>query len=285
MPKLTPKIKYSLNDRGRKHTGQPRNYNVKAIFDYINSPECQETVESRGMTGYYGHWTRIRFGMHPSEGGLDSGKPVSVEPAFVTTHLSMTMDGVIEHIAEFLDTASGRLAEKLFFDNQIGGFSSAIDEKEKKFFGFDYVMQPNYLQNSFRGVTLDDAMGGDIGELTYDDVYAAEQEEHLQTIAALLDSAATERATSNEVIERLRDENDRLLGYLAKHNVEPSTVLDSADQDGGKPLLVSLDSARLIEKDMRDFKSADKLPRFDDASGPGAEKDVLYDDLVYRLRK
>jgi hypothetical protein len=222
--------------------------------------------------------------MHPSEGGLDSGKPVPVEPAFVTTHLRMTMDGVIEHVAEFLDTASGRIAEKLFFDNQIGGFSSAIDENEKRFFGFDYVMQPNYLQNSFRGVTLDDAMGGNMGELTYDDVYAAEQEEHLQAIAALLDSAATERATSNEVIERLRDENDRLLGYLAKHDVEPSSVLDSVAKDSGKPLLVSLDSARLIEKDMRDFRGADKLPRFDDASSSG-DKDELYDDLVYMIRR
>jgi hypothetical protein len=284
MPRSTPKISYSLKDRGRKHTGQPRNYNIKMIFDYINSPECQETVESRGMTGYYGHWPRIRFGMHPSEGGLDSGKPVPVEPAFVTTHLSMTMDGVIEHVAEFLDTASGKLAEKLFFDNQVGGFSSAIDDREKKFFGFDYVIQPNYLGNSFRGVTLDDAMGGNIGELTYDDVYAAEQEEHLQAISALLDSAASERAASNEVIERLREENDQLLGFLARHNVDPSVVLDSSDQDNGKPLLVSLDSARMIEKDISDFRKSKNLPRLDDASS-GKGKDPIYDNITRLIRR
>lgn len=276
MPKSTPKITYSLKDRGRKHTGQPRNYNIRALFDYINSPECQETVESRGMTGYYGHWPRIRFGMHPSEGGLDSGKPVPVEPAFVTTHLSMTMDGVIEHVAEFLDTASGKLAEKLFFDNQVGGFSSAIDEDARKFFGFDYVIQPNYLQNSFRGVTLDDAMGGNTGDLTYDDVYAAEQQEYFQTIESLLDSAAAERALSNETIERLKEENDKLLSYLARYKVDPSAVLDSADS--GKPLLVSLDSVRLLEKDIQDFHGSRSLPRFDDASS-GNDKDDIYDNI------
>ena len=53
---------------------------------------------------------RIRFGMSPVEGVLDNGKYVPIEPAFVTTYLKADYDGNVEHRAEFLDTAAGRLA-------------------------------------------------------------------------------------------------------------------------------------------------------------------------------
>ena len=275
MPRSTPVIKYSLKDRGREHTGKPRNFNIIALFDFINGPACQETVDSRGMTGYYGHWPRIRFGMNPTEGGLDSGKPVPVEPAFVTTKLSMTEDGIVEHVAEFLDTASGKLAEKLFFDNQIGGFSSAINENTNELFGFDYVIQPNFLGNSFRGVSLDDAVCGNLGELTYDDIYAAEQQEYLRDMKLLLDGIAGERETFNQTIEQLKQDNDQLLAYLAKYDIPVSDVLDSVDDE--KPVLVSLDSVRMIEKDMHDFETA-KLPKVHKPGDIVVDRD--YDRLV-----
>ena len=116
----TPVIRYNLKDRGRKHVGQPRNFNIKAICDAINGPACQERVATRGLVGYYGHMPRIRFGMSPVEGVLDNGKYVPIEPAFVTTYLKADYDGNVEHRAEFLDTAAGRLAAKLF-DSKMGG--------------------------------------------------------------------------------------------------------------------------------------------------------------------
>ena len=227
MPISTPMIQYSLKDRGRKHTGQVRNFNTKLICDAINSPACQEMVSSRGMLGYYGHLPRVRFGMMPSEGGMDGGKYVPVDPAFVTTHLSATPDGVIRHQAEFLDTAAGLIAAKMW-NGKVGGFSSAIDEAKPQFFGFDYVAQPNYLGNSFRGVVLDDVMGGNYGELTYDDIYAAEQDEQKQAMVVLLDSLDRERNMASEAIERLQQENEQLLSMLANKGIDQSTALDSA---------------------------------------------------------
>ena len=125
MPIFTPMIQYSLKDRGRKHTGQARNFNTKLICDAINSPACQEMVSSRGMVGYYGHFPRVRFGMMPSEGGMDGGKYVPVDPAFVTTHLSATPEGIIRHQAEFLDTAAGLVAAKAWNGRvRWGGFGT-----------------------------------------------------------------------------------------------------------------------------------------------------------------
>ena len=170
----TPIIRYNLKDRGRSHTGQRRNFNIKAICDAINGPACQETVSARGMIGFYGHLPRVRYGMAPVEGGIEGGKYAPVEPAIVTTYLKADYDGNVEHRAEFLDTAAGRLAAKLW-EEKVGGFSSAIDQARPEFFGFDYVAQPNYLNNSFRGVVLDDVSCANPHGLTYDDIYTAEQ--------------------------------------------------------------------------------------------------------------
>lgn len=260
MPTTTPMIRYSLKERGRKYTGQSRNFNIQRIFDNVNGDACQETVNSRGMIGYYGHFPRIRFGMNPAEGGLDGGKYVPVQPAFITTHLKVTMDGIVEHQAEFLDTAAGQVAEKLFFQ-KVGGFSSAIDEKRPQFYGFDYVLQPNFLDNSFRGVALDDALSGNTGDLTYDDVYAAEQEEHARSMIIVLDSINTERETTNAVIERLQAENEQFLSILASKGIDASSALDTATI---APLVVATNPVHMMQKDRDYFHSVEKLPEFEE---------------------
>lgn len=277
--KKTPMIRYSLKDRGRKHTGQTRNFNIKALYDSINGAACQETVNSRGMIGYYGHFPRIRFGMHPSEGGLDSGKYVPVEPAFITTHLRAFEDGTIEHQAEFQDTNAGKLAAKLF-DSQVGGFSSAIDQNRNEFYGFDYVLQPNFLTNSFRGVSLDDAMGGNISHLTYDDVYAAELDEHQQSMNFLLDSVNAERNATHAVIERLQQENEELLSMLSAKGIDPSNALDSAFV---APISVSIGATEQLLDSVNKFRSLDSLPQFAEPEQKIQQVNPLYNRLLNRF--
>lgn len=276
----TPVIRYNLKERGRKHVGQPRNFNIKAICDAINGPACQERVATRGLIGYYGHMPRIRFGMNPVEGVLDNGKYVPIEPAFVTTYLKADYDGNVEHRAEFLDTAAGRLAAKLF-DSKMGGFSSAIDTNRPEFHGLDYVLEPNFIQNSYRGVVLDDAMSGNIGELTYDDVYAAEKDEQARAMVVLLDSINAERETTGAVIERLQSENEQLLSMLAKKGIEPSAVLDAASV---LPVAVSISAADRINRDAKLFRSAD-LPTFVAPAEDVAPTSPLYDRLLGKFTR
>ena len=264
----TPIIRYNLKDRGRQYTGQRRNFNVRLVCDMINSPECQETVASRGMIGYYGHLPRVRYGMAPVEAGIEGGKYAPVEPALVTTYLKADHDGNVEHRAEFLDTASGKLAAKLW-ESKVGGFSSAITDRPPQFYGFDYVTQPNFLDNSFRGVTLDDAFGsGGMAVLTgagltYDDVYDAEQRERVQSMIGVLDGLHIERDRANEVIEHLRAENEQLLSMLtASTGMTAGAALDAAAAPPIEPLVLGVAAAERLRRDTQAFLDSAELPGF-----------------------
>lgn len=247
----TPVITYNLRERGRRHRGKERNFNVRALAAYINGPVCQERIRNRDMLGYYGHWPRIKFGLNPAEGGLDCGKPSLVEPAIVTTMLKAHDDGTIEHQAEFLDTDSGKVAAKLYA-SRTGGFSSAIDNIRQEFWGFDYVFEPNYTTN--RGYTLDD-----VRDMTLDDVEAAIYDEQLRGLHHLLDAVNAERNLANDIIERLRTENEQLLSMLASKGVSEAAALDSTG--GVMPIVLSGSISERMERDAAAFHGA-TLPHF-----------------------
>lgn len=256
----TPKIRYNVRDRGRKHTGQVRNFDLKKLCDAINGDHCQETVESGGMLGYFGHLPRVRYGMHPVEGGIENGKYAPVEPAIVTTYLRASPDGTIEHKARFLGTQSGQLARKLW-EEKIGGFSSAIDTGRYEFYGFDYVNAPNFLQNSFRGVVLDDVTAQNPLGMTYDDIFAAELAEKDAGFAAVLDAVTRQRDYANSCIENLRAENEELLSKLATMGVTPTF-------DAIKPTLIPRGRARIAIDDAH-FRNAE-LPAIIEETGKRA---------------
>lgn len=277
MPSETPKIKYNLKERGRVHTGQSRaSLNIRAVCDAINSPACQERVATRGMIGFFGHFPRRRFGMRPAEGGIDKGQYVPVEPAFVTTYLKADYDGTVEHRAEFTDTESGIRAKKLF-DGRIGGFSSAISPDCREFFGFDFVYEPNYLSNSHLGAIMDSA-----GGMSYDELAAAELDEHAHGMIHLLDSIEVERVSTNAVIERLTEENEQLLSMLARTSVSAGAVLDSA---AVRPLVVSVDAAHRLQRDRDFFLSERSLPGFVEPPKGDTQPGALYDRTVQRFRR
>ncbi len=266
----TKVITYNLKERGRQFRGKERHFNIRAICDAINGPACQERVKNRDMLGYYGHWPRIKFGMNPAEGGMDGGRPSLVEPALVTTLLRAHPDGTIEHQAEFLNNDPGQVAAKLY-TSRAGGFSSAIDQHRPEFFGFDYVLEPNYSTN--RGYTLDDVNG-----MTLDDIEAAIYDEQMRGVMRLLDSANTAREQASEVIERLRAENEQLLSMVAASGKDPLAALDSV---AIAPIAVSADPVERMKRDAAAFHGAEALPEFVEPRGP--EKDPTDQPLYGRL--
>lgn len=271
-------IKYNLTDRGRKYRGQDRHFNIAAVVAAINGPECQERVRKRDMLGYYGHWPRLRFGMLPAEGGLDGGNPALVEPAIVTTYLKARDDGTIEHRAEFLGTDSGKVAAKLYEDH-VGGFSSAIVDSKANtvFYGFDYVLEPNYSTN--RGWQLDsvtgryfDSVGAEVDDATLEAVAYGEQ---VRTIKTLMDSVASERALMESAMQKLREENDQLIDELTtKRKADAVAELDSVIQSNCtqeyermKAAAAAFDSVKTLpklkqEEERLSVESVDKNPLY-----------------------
>lgn len=241
----TPLITYNLKDRGRKFTGKERNFNIRAICNEINGPACQERVKLRDLVGFYGHWPRRIWGLNAAEGGIASGKAQKVEPAIVTTHLRAYEDGTIEHKEEFLDTEAGQLSARLY-NGKTGGFSSAIDEINNRFYGFDYVLSPNYSGNRGYDLTMDDTDG-----LTLDDMAGAAYREQVSGMLALYDSATAANEALHMVMENLRAENEQLLSMLSLAKPGAELTLD-----GSTGVAISLCAADRMRRDSAFFMNA-----------------------------
>ncbi len=249
-PDETKVITYNLNDRGRKYRGKVRNFDVPALVRAINGGVTQEKVKHRDMFGYYGHWARLKFGMAPSEGGIVDGRQVAIEPALVTTYLKAYDDGTVEHKAEFLDTNAGRLAKALF-GKKTGGFSSAIDENKPEFFGFDYVLEPNFSTNRGYDIALD----GVDSAMTLDDVAMSAYQQNmaeLTSVLKLLDSVSNEHFRTLDVVNRLTQENEHYLGMIARMG-KPVATLDSLESIS--PLFVEIGGAQSILDSMAEFRT------------------------------
>lgn len=245
MTKVGP-ITFNCRDRLRKHRGRERNFDSAAMAAVVNSPAVQERVAKGDMLGYYGHLPRVLFGMEPGEAAVHKGKMVILEPAIATTKLSASLDGVITHEVQFLDTASGRMAARLHGNNK-GGFSSAISCRTTggnavpyEFHGFDFVFEPNFSGN--RGYCLDGVMDGVEGD-AFDprpgaalDSVAAVRE--LELVGAL-DSIVASMQTDYDLLltghARLQAENIELMSILSRR---PEHV-----QQAARAVLAALDSA------------------------------------------
>ncbi|MCZ0926463.1 hypothetical protein L0636_00990 [Halomonas janggokensis] len=242
-----PLIKYNLKDRGRQYRGVERNFDIPVIVDSINSPATQERVSTRGMLGYFGHWPRVRFGMEPAEGGVAEGKSHAIEPAVVTTHLKAFDDGTVEHQTEFLDTATGQLAARMYA-NRVGGFSSAIDPRKPELYGFDWVNDPNYSTNRGYDLVLDSVNSG---EMTFDDVLTAENAEQVDAMNRLFEMMESNMRLALDSASRYENENRELLDLLEKREESVKALI--ADS--------TTDPAKQHEKDRRYFLDS-ALPRF-----------------------
>lgn len=229
-------ITYNVRERGRRHRGVERNFDTASLAAVVNGPAVQEKVRNRDLQGYYGHWPRTVFGMEPREGGVVDGKVVRIEPALVTTSIQAGQDGTIEHEVEFLDTAPGRTAKRLW-GSRSGGFSSAISARQGPggkdivtgFYGFDYVLEPNFAGN--RGFALDG-------------VQALEG-------AALLDSVAESEAQTlialDAVYTALQTEYERLAEAHARRSLECDALIAELARSGPRrpadEVLARLDAA------------------------------------------
>lgn len=235
-------IRFNLAERGRTARGVDRNFDTATAARLINSPEVQERVKHGDMIGYFGHWPRVKFGLNAAEGGIVGGKHVSVEPALRTVFLKAYPDGTVEHEEEFLDTASGKIAARLYA-SKAGGFSSAIRAPvvgskaiPREFHGFDYVLEPNYSTNRGYDVALDGVEGDEV----FDAV--AEQQAILDQCSTMLDSMQSAYDQMAAALERAQEENAYYRSRLASEG-KGDAVLDGIMDMTVNPVTSHLDRA------------------------------------------
>lgn len=231
MENRTGVIKFNVGARNRKFRGVNRNFDTATLANLVNGGDVQERVAKGDMLGYYGHWPRVKFGMNPAEGGVVGDKAVAVEPAIRTTFIKAYPDGTIEHEVEFLNTAPGKIAKRMY-DSEVGGFSSAITAKQKGsievpvgFFGFDYVMEPNFDTNRGYRMALDGVMEGDDAELILLDD-AQEYYAMLDGVNKLYDRLHAEHLLLADALKQSELERVELESMLLKAGVKPIARLD-----------------------------------------------------------
>lgn len=258
-------IRYNLADRGRKHRGPERHFDTAVAARLINSGIVQEKVKHGDMLGYFGHWPRVQFGLNPAEGGIVQGKAVSVEPALRTVSLVAFPDGWVEHEAEFLDNANGKIAARLFA-SKAGGFSSAIRAPEiggkaiaTEFHGFDYVLEPNYSSNRGYGLTLD-------GVASEDDILdaVAERQQIMELCSGMLDSVQTEYDQMAQALARAEEEITYLVSQLARSGKQAAVldgVLDVVSRPIDSPLLRADDFLDAVLVGFQPEKPKKEAPR------------------------
>lgn len=252
--KKTEVITYNLHNRGRTYRGQDRsNVDFSRVIAYINGPVCDEKVKNRDLLGFYGHFTRQKYGLEPREVGANKKYETFLVPAIVTTKLKAYKDGTIEHQAEFLETEPGQICAKLY-NSHVGGFSSVINGTRDAFLGFDYVLEPNYTTN--RGYLLDSVNSLDMTAAEMDSVMAYEQR---AALLELLDRTENAYKIATESLDRLQVENNQLYSLLAQKGISPdSPILD--DVQGKLPIVTSSRARAEFFDDVERFRNA-SLPK------------------------
>jgi len=270
--RTTGVIRYNLNDTGRAYTGQPRKLDIDAAMRLFNGPQVQESIRKGDIVGYVGHQFREKYGLDVPETVIEGGRAVVLEPAVRTVMARCLPDGTLEHEQEFLDTAGGRIAARLW-DSKAFGFSSAIYAPEQNgvrvplnYFGMDFVRAPNYDGN--RGYsTMLDSVGP--GCFAASDMFVTDNAALLDSVDAMIRASDEQAEQISEAYLRACAQNDELVELNArlmeKLRAKGGEMLDSAaGADNGtmtRPLVMDkgasmMDSAKL-------FMSAD-LPTFEE---------------------
>ncbi|WP_085618848.1 MULTISPECIES: hypothetical protein [unclassified Pseudomonas] len=229
-------IRYNMNETGRTFTGTPRKVDIDAAMRVVNGAAVQEAVKNGDIVGYIGHQNREKFGLDTPESVIVNGTQVILEPAVRTIYIKCFPDGTLEHEQEFLDTAAGRIGQRLW-ESGAYGFSSvfyAPDEggmrTPKNYFGMDLVRGPNFVANRSPAMLDSVSAGGAGAEYDYASESAALMDSidrHVQQVESMAASISKDYVEQCRQNDELVEQNARLLERLRQLD-KGGAMLDNA---------------------------------------------------------
>jgi len=245
---ITVTGRFNVRDQMRKHSGNSRKYDEDYIKEMVESGATRERIALREALGYFGHGRREIGSMNPQEIEIikTANGPLIIEnvAACVTKKLTYLGNGEVEHETEVLDTDPGKVVQALI-KNRIGGFSWAVDGRDgsafkptevDKFFGFDYVYQPNYSKNRPYALksTITESVGGE--SVTEEQkIFESIQEscgfddERARMYARTITSPELFASDAIAMSDRLAQDNAYLSGQLEEAQLKISDLMQQLD--------------------------------------------------------
>lgn len=288
MRKRTGVIRYNLQETGRKFTGQPRKLDIAAAQRLFNGPAMQEAIRKGDIVGYFGHQYREKYGLDVPETVIEGGKAIALEPTVKTVMARCLPDGTLEHEQEFLDTASGRIAARLW-ESKTYGFSSAIYALEQGgvrvplgYFGMDFVRAPNYDENRGYAPMLDSVGPGCFSSA---ELFVTENAALYDSVDAMIRASDENAREISEDYLRVCAQNDALLDECAKLRERlkaagaSGAMLDSAPGGVQRPMVVDTGQAMLDAA--RKFMAAD-LPPLEEQETPKEDEQARKRDGIVK---
>lgn len=237
---------FNIFNDGRQHTNPaPQSYILKSVQSVAADLKTVERIKLREAVGYFSHRAReLSKKLMPSEKEIieQDGKTVVMDvlPAINCIHFSCDDQGNVTHTEEFLDNDEGRKAYDLY-KSGIGGFSWALGGSNgtgkgfssvaKRFAGFDYVYNPNFIPTARQDAILA-SVQEDVNELIMASVQEGQElpERIVEQGKMFLADVSEESFVSDLMLASVMEENESLTEEnqkLAAQENERQTLLAS----------------------------------------------------------
>jgi len=142
--------------------GRQRNYAIEKYKKMVENPKTQLHIKNGYAIGTYTHDYRTSSGVLKNRD--ENGNPI--EPCCKTIAMEWVEPHYVRHTQRIANNETGKKIQKLI-EAGIGGFSSVHNLNTGDFYGFDYVIYPNFATNR---VVADNSCEMGMCSLNKDDV-------------------------------------------------------------------------------------------------------------------
>jgi len=252
--------------------GSPRNYDKIKYKNMVENKKTQIHIKNGYAIGYYGHDSR-----DPNKGYIPHERDKNgdvIYPCCKTLSMKWVEPNLVRHTQRILSNEIGKEIQKLIKAG-VGGFSSVHNLKTGDFYGFDYVISPNFTTNR---VIVDNTCKNGMCGISTDSVFNSIDNEIRGNIKAYLDSIGIDDNSILEAIYNLEkhtltyQDNIKLLNEIEKQKREIYTKLDEVEyskkkiqdelqnfiENKYKKLIMQLDSLGFVIDNDDKIKPTDK---------------------------
>ncbi len=208
--------------------GSKRNYNVDKYRAMVENNSTQARIANGYAVGYYSHDSRSRKKGYVAAERDDNGNEVI--PCCKTLKMEWVEgENKVRHTQRILNNKIGKEIQKLI-ENGVGGFSSVHNLSNGSFYGFDYVISPNFSSNR---AVVDNICENGVCSIDADSIKTEIEDTLRDEIESYLMSIGVDSIEARDALlylEEHRDSfiaNNKAIKALEKAKIEHQEQLDA----------------------------------------------------------